>query len=355
MTLSRSRLLPVALVALGTLLRVLDAWFRQDVPGVVAAPDEMWSVQLAAGSWSDLVRLTAEDTHPPFYYVLLKLWFVAAPDTQISARLMSVAFSAAAMAYLYLLARRLFGETAALLAVASAALAPYQVYWGHLARMHAVLPLFALMIVEHTLAFLADGRRRDWALAAGGWILAVQTSYMALPFGLVWGVFVLMRTEAPWRRRAAILPTGLIGLATLVPWLAVLARQAQEGPINRAHFQHQVSPFLLYYHSMFGDMQPWASPQFGMLFLLGLLAFACVAVAGVRRVGRQWSIWALLLLAPTVPIVLHRAMGWTMAERHLLFAVPFFMAYWGAALEQAGRAVLERMRRVSRPGPRESH
>jgi len=339
----RSRLLLAAIVAVGVVLRVLDAWLRQDIPGVVAAPDEGWSVELASGSWSELVRMTAEDTHPPFYYALLKLWFAATPDTQLSARLMSVAFSAATLVYLFAFARRLFGERAALVAVACAAVAPYQVYWGHLARMHAILPLFALAAMHHTHAFLLDGRRRDWIAVAVAWVLAVQTSYMALSFGVAWGVVVLLTREAPMRRRLQILPTGLVGLATLLPWIAVVAQQAREGPINRGVFQQQVSPFLLYYHSLFGDMQPWAAPQAGLGFALGLAVFLGVVACGIRAVGPRWNVWSLLLLSPTVPIVLHHAAGWTLAERHLLFCLPFFMAYWGMAGERAFLAVRRRL------------
>ncbi|MDK2970302.1 MAG: hypothetical protein PWP23_57 [Candidatus Sumerlaeota bacterium] len=317
------------LLALGFGLRTIDIWLKPDIPGVVAAPDEGYSVMLATGTWTELFRQTAADTHPPFYYALLKVWFLAAPGTQASARFLSVLFSTGTLIYVFLLGRRLFGNAAALCALAFAALAPYQIYWGHLARMHAVLPLFVAMIIYHTLAWLEEGRRRDWLLCALGWVLAVQTNYMGLVFGAVWGVAVLAWSAAPWRQRLLLLPAGLVGLVTFLPWLRMVLDQVESGPMNRNFFQETVSPVYLYYHALFGVMHPYQPNQQGIAYVFFLL-FAILFVAGIAPVGRRPGLWVLLLLAPTLPIVIAKSQGWTLAERHLLFTLPLFMAYWGA-------------------------
>lgn len=346
----RAGLLLAGILLLAFALRTADIWLKPDIPGVVAAPDEGYSVALARLPWAELVHQTAQDTHPPFYYALLKTWFLLTRDTQESARLLSVLFSTATLFYLFLLTRRLFGLPAAWWALVCAAFAPYQIYWGHLARMHAILPLFVTMIVWHTVLWLEAGRRRDWVLCAIAWVLAVQTNYMALVFGPVWGVAVLVWTGACWRRRLQILPTGLIGLLLLLPWLAVLRSQVESGPMNRPFRQETMSPIYLYYHALFGAMQPWQPPQSGAAYGL-FVGFALVFAAGIRAVGRRAGFWVLLLAAPTLPILVAKWRGWTMAERHLLFTLPIFMAYWGAACHAASMRLLALTRRASPPRP----
>ena len=80
--------------------------------------------------------------HPPFYYALIKVWFSVVGASLIQAKLVSVLFSVGTLWLTWHPATRWFGRRAGLLALASAALSPYLVYWSHSARNLLVLPFF---------------------------------------------------------------------------------------------------------------------------------------------------------------------------------------------------------------------
>lgn len=321
-------------------IRLADLWLHPRTDAQLA-PDQGYTVDLARLGWSELIARTAADTHPPLYYMLVKLWYALTPDTLRWAQMLSLLFAAGSLYLTFRLARDLFSRPAGWLALVSAALAPYQIYWHQAARNHLLLPPAAALVVWLSYRLLERlreepdrGHRGLWLALCAAWVLAVQTNYMGLVFGVTWGAAFLLAERAPLRARVRLALAPLAALLTLAPWAAVLMRQAAEGPMNVPFFQETVSPVYLYYHAVFGTMDRYQPDQSGAWFVLGMLAFAAVAVAGGRAVGTRWSWWLLLILAPTLPIVIAATARWTLAERHLLFALPLFMAHWGAGLEQ---------------------
>lgn len=309
-------------------------------------PDQGWSIDLAKDSWGDILYLTAQDTHPPLYYFILKCWFLATGEpTLFSGQIFASIFSALAVWAVWELARELSGEPAAWCAAATAALAPYAVYWGHAVRMHSMQPLFAAMIVLFSARFLAAGGRAAWAVCAASWAMMINLNYMGFVFGAVWGLAFVILGEAVPRRRAVLAATPLPGLAVFAGWFPILRSQMAEGPMNINFFQETVSPIYLYFHALFGAQLPYQPPVSGIGSYMLFLVFAVVCVAGARRIGRRWWFWVLLLGSPTLPIVLASTSSWTLAERHLLFTLPLFYAYWGVALLEAWAVAREYVQR----------
>lgn len=342
-----------ALLLAGVLL-LAGAVRIADIPFHPFAPDEGYSVALAQDTWARLIERTAEDTHPPFYYMLLKVWYLFTPDTLFWAKVMSVVFSVAALGVMFAFARRFFDGRAAWVALLSASFAPYQVYWSHTARMHLVQPFFIMAIVYLSYAYLSRRSWWTWMLLALAWVGAVQTNYMGLVFGLIWGLAFLADRSSPLRGKLLFFATGLVGLASFLAWLPILLTQVAVGPMNAGFFQETVSPVYLYYHGVFGVMEPYQPNQTGFIFLVKLLLFAVVCVAGYRAAGKRWSYWVFLVLAPTLPIVLARVSGWTLAERHLLFSLPLFLPYWGAGVVALYDAARERLGRRADATPEAS-
>ena len=112
-------------------------------------------------------------------------------------------------------------------------------------------------------------------------------------------------------------------------------------------FQDFISPGSLYYHSVFGYMTH-LQPDHPLWYLIPAgLIFTLTVVTGIRPTGRRWSFWFLLLAMPGLPIIIAYARNYTLAERHLLFCIPLFMAYWGAAVT----SVISRLSSFSGKGP----
>jgi uncharacterized membrane protein len=70
--------------------------------------DEIFSVHAAEMDWGNLFRFIAQDLiHPPFFYVLLKIWMALGGESLLWLRLFPVFFSTAALLPFYFLCREL--------------------------------------------------------------------------------------------------------------------------------------------------------------------------------------------------------------------------------------------------------
>lgn len=199
--------------------------------------DEGYSVWFAHQPLPEMLRLTAEDIHPPLYYAGLSGWSRLFGLAPVALRLFSVLVGVLTVALIYPVGRWLGGRRAGLLAAALLAISPFHIFYSQEVRMYALVALWGV------LALGAAGRGLDvrsprptappGPAAADvrlGWLagyviamtLALYTQYYAgfLAAGLTLaGLWVL------WRRRARLgqiglwlLAQGVVALLTL-PWL----------------------------------------------------------------------------------------------------------------------------------------
>jgi len=325
----------------------------------LVAPDEEYTFALASGTWSDLVTETARDTHPPLYYILVKCVFAVTGPSPSAAKILTALATTLAAYLTFLLARVLLearlGRLPAWIALALSIAAPYQIYWGTAARMHPMLVPCLVAVLLLTYRVLDDERttRPRMIALAVAWVLALQLNYMALLLLPVWGIAVALEPAA-WKHRGRLLVrlalASLPGLALALPWtLLVVPAQVVHGPMRKGFFQEQVSPVFLYFHSIFGDMTPYQQPLDGIVGMALMLVFTIVAVLGYRTFATRWSLWWLLLALPSVPIVTAKLQGMTLAERHLMYALPLAMVYLGGAVSLI--AIASRRRAPSASSP----
>ncbi len=322
---------------LALVLRILDTQWHP------FGADEGWTYELASGPWDELVAKTAMDTHPPLHYALVKLLFLAFGNDIYWGKLLSVFFSVGTLGLTFLLARQWFGPRAALWALVFAGFAPHQVYWSHVARNHLLLPFFTTAIVYLTERLRARVCRRDLVLFAVAWIVAIQTNYMIFVIGFVWGIAYILVDRTPVRHKSLLALATVPGLILYIPWARVLLSHTRNSPMTIPFFQEYLSPFSLYYHAIFGSMTHLQAPQPPLLLLLGMAVFTAVFVQGARSAGRNLPFWVLIIGLPGVPILIAIVADFTLAERHLLFSLPVFFAYWGLCIDCIGRRLLSRI------------
>lgn len=193
--------------------------------------DEAQSLTFARMSLGDLPEVLRIDGAPPLYYALLHVWLQIFGDGVWTARALSMSLSIAALPPMWLLVRRLRGDTlTAAIAVSLLAVNPWAIRYAGEARM------YSLVVFEVLLACLAllRLRRRPEIPAAVG--LALISA--ALLYTHYWGIFLLatlvgMLALAAWRRPAerafaghALAALFTAGVAYL-PWVPTMLYQSE--------------------------------------------------------------------------------------------------------------------------------
>jgi 4-amino-4-deoxy-L-arabinose transferase-like glycosyltransferase len=186
--------------------------------------DEAMSAELALRPWGiTWGYLWGPEDHMTLYYVLLHLWVQVTgvlgwAPTELILRLPSILFAAAAATVLYLLGRRCWSRTAALLATTLYLLNPLQLFHAQKARSYS-LQLLLLCLAWYALFAILAGlpRQRWWWLLFG---VAMTLALYAQPFSALvlasqlaaYGVYLVV--PGPWR------PHARQGLRALVVTLA---------------------------------------------------------------------------------------------------------------------------------------
>ncbi|MCB0114532.1 MAG: hypothetical protein KDD84_10595 [Caldilineaceae bacterium] len=344
------------IVALGVALRALrldwqPLWW-----------DEGYSVYFATEPLLAMLRLTAEDIHPPLYYALLHGWLLAWGNaTPLTLRTFSILIGVLALPAFWWTARVLFPRRPGLAVWATLLLAisPMHIFYSQEVRMYGLELLLGLLSTGFFWRMMAQSpadspaesaTRRTWTRSRVLYALTttalLYTEYYAvlLPAAhLLWGVWSVRRDGGQLRR---LLWTGVAVAVLYLPWL-VYATPALlnyiPGKVVADADDPLSLPIYLWRHlSAFltGHVTPvsvdLARLQFGAVVAGALLLLIAASFAVRRRRKTTPSaphlspfafLSSILLLAFTVGFLLNLRLPFFPegGERVLFFVLPYFL------------------------------
>lgn len=335
---------------LALLAILLGMWWRFATLGDESIwLDEATSILLARLDPVDLIRTTAQDIHPPLYYLALHGW-LALGESEFAVRAFSALIGVLTIAGLYQLGRQLFSPQAGLLAAALLAISPLHIWYSQETRMYALVTLLTLLgsyglwralYGPHGVAPKATRRPHWWALFVLGMTAALYTHYHAVFMLLFQGAFVLVSAirgaisgRALRRSALAALAIGLL----FAPWLPVLLRQMATGgglwiseAIGHPTLRALIATWIDYNLGSLRSLYPiWLRRTAYGLLLLPLIAYGVSAIREWRRGHRadttQAYLFAALYAALTLGAVwLVSQIKPMYARRYLLLFLPGYL------------------------------
>lgn len=223
-------LLLILVVATGLRISYLEArslWF-----------DEAFSWRLVTFPLPEMIARDIADVHPPFYYVLLKVWTTVFGRSVMALRSFSVAAGVLTVGLVYGFTHYAFrSRLAALNAALLTALVGLQVQIAWEARMYTLGTVFAVLTAWLLLRTLREEKPR-W-LWAGAYGIAVALfayiHYFALfsifAQGLFAAAYLLVATRGrigevlQWRLTWRLAAAAVIAAACFAPWVPYFLQQ----------------------------------------------------------------------------------------------------------------------------------
>lgn len=155
--------------------------------------DEAFSITISQHGLFDLLRLVfLTDTHPPLYYLALKIWLLFG-DGETQVRILSAIFSIAAIPLIYLVAANIFeDERIGLIAATVLAFSPFQVWYAQETRMYAMLTFFVLASALFFFRALRYDNLLDWIGYILATVLALYTDIGAIWYIVAISIFFLL-------------------------------------------------------------------------------------------------------------------------------------------------------------------
>lgn len=304
LTLSRTQQVLLALIVVGTVFRLYL------LGGKSIWLDEAFSITISQRSLLDVLRMIVRtDTHPPLYYLMLKVWLLFS-QREVWVRLLSALFSIASIPVMYLLVKALYKDKrAGLLGAAILVFSPFQIWYAQETRMYAMLTFFVLTSAYFFIRALQTGLITYWLGYVVTTVLALYTDNGAIWYLVTLVVFSLL-SNWRFRHRAVGWLLSHIAIAFLytfwLPFFFMQTRQVTESFWLPPPSFQTVLGTLLDFHSY-----NFPLIEISLLYLAAIFVFAYIVP------GKSWqrqlaSLWLFLplgislLLSLRQPIFLSR-------------------------------------------------
>lgn len=282
--------------------------------------DEAYSIQLAKQSVSQLFALTAVDTHPPLYYLILKAWASIFGWSELALRSLSLVAFGGAVATGALLVKRMFGARIALVALGVMVVSPFLLRYGFEIRMYA-LASFIGVVATYVLVLAVEMKASAarWRLYVLYVLLVAAGMYTLYYMAMLWLAHVAWLVWREWRGRRSVkslLQTPWLiaygaAAALFLPWLPVLAQQMRGGALTSVA-QPMTLDNLMSIVSFYTVYQPvWRLGPFLSVLVVGAIIVIGWLIARTLRLanGAQRSYLVLLMFYTLVPITFLTLVG----------------------------------------------
>lgn len=266
------------------------------------------------------------DFHPPFYYLLMKLWVSLFGNSEISLRIPSVIFGVGTIYVVYLIAKKMFNGKAALMTASLTATSGLLIYYSQEARMY----MMAAFLVS-SLFYYAENKK--WFLFSVILAILGLTDYVAL---LILPVFWII-----YKKDFKILVKSHIPLVTVFGiWLPTFLVQLKSGSSLSGSLWWQILGIpniknfaLIPAKFILGRISFDNRIFYGLVLFATSILFA-YALCLVRKAPKQ--IWLWLFLPVILGILLSFKIP-TLTYFRFLFCLPALYILTSGALSKAGK------------------
>ncbi len=300
--------------------------------------DEAWTAVISQLPLAQIIEVTGQDFHPPFYYLLVH-GFIQIFGNSEWIRVLSTVFFILTLWPTYKLAKKLVGKTFAWVGTVLVAFSPILLIYAFEARSYGLLTMMSVATTYFFWHAIQEKKLKWWILYTLMAGVGVYTHYylwfIFASHGLFW---LVMKRDQFWRVFASYFAVLLIQL----PWIPTLFSQVKTvvgdywiGAINsRTHWEY-------FMRTSAGDfVTKWQAPV-AKLALAGVgLSLVAVWLKGQAKMGRKQGCrlpegYILLWFWWLVPVILPSLISFikpVFFYRYLVFtSVPIiFILLWGA-------------------------
>lgn len=317
--------------------------------------DEGYTMWLIKYNFAEIVERTARDVHPPFYYLISKIWVTLFGNSVFSIRFFSLLFSVGIVYLIYHIIKEIWSEKAAFWASMLVALSPFMVRFGQEARMYGVVAFFTTLATYFFVKYL-KGKDTKWLwYYVPAMIAAMYTQYYSFFVIISHWIILSLYTPGFWSlswskswRKIGVLDlrwwAANIGLfVAYLPWFPVAYRQVTRVSgsywikpewITERTIPNNVFQFItythfdkVYYSSLFGQALYW-------LLIIALLGSGYWLVKNKKNTSKVASIYIFGLLPMILVFTLSKLRTPVYQDRYFPFSAVALFALWGIFISE---------------------
>ena len=184
--------------------------------------DEGFSIRLAKMSLSEMIKATADDVHPPLYYMFLQVLYKVFGNHGITYHLSGFLPYAAIVVISATWVKKRFGITTASILVGFASISNNALIYNVEARMYSLAALFVLCAYLSLYEILHDNKDKYWYLLGIFAVLASYTHYYSFVSVALLYLGLIIHCFLDHRYIKKTIKLCLFSLIGYAPWFLVL-------------------------------------------------------------------------------------------------------------------------------------
>ncbi len=154
--------------------------------------DETFTKALITHSFGDVIKLLMNDSHPPLYFIALKIFTYISGITAFSVKLFSVLGAVCTLIIAYIKGQKIFDKKGALYFSFLLFTLPMLASYSHNVRMYTWTAFLITGVFIYSILFIRSGKKRDLFFLGLFSLMAVYTHYYGLLAIFCANVFVFL-------------------------------------------------------------------------------------------------------------------------------------------------------------------
>jgi uncharacterized membrane protein len=329
-----------------TSLVIIGLLFRVPYVGITSLWfDEGISFIAAQMTLSEITTNVVQSSHPPLYYLLLKLWFTMFSATETSGRILNVLLNVSTIPFIYLIADKIFhNKKTAFFSSAFFATNTFFIHHSLNLRMYPLLTLLSCMYVHYYLhTHNSDKQTSVWTLTLLATAL-LYTHFFSLLFLTAFIVHSFLYRKENTLVFKKTFKSILLTFISFIPWLFVILNDQNPGqgtlrplgadsnliPFSYLHSIHALQNFLFY------GIQHSSIVYFSSFLILSFAYIIYVKAQKEAALKKKFLILFFLILffVLGVPNFIYLAFPFFLSERTMIASLPFLLILlaWTASL-----------------------
>lgn len=306
---------------------------QESFQGQIVPPSDLLKFQQPAPDkgWDDTLNaLKGNAEHPPLYYLLARLWAGGFGSSIAAMRSFPAVTSLLVFPCIYWLSVELFAAPlTGWVAVAIAAVAPFQIHYAQEAREYALWTVAILLSCAAFLRALRLNTRSSWLLYSLTVALGLYTHILGGLVAIAHGLYLLLVRR--WQMIRPYVLAAIGGLVLFTPWLIVIfnnieqIHETTEGVRAELSIDSLLDRWLTNLNRVFLDIDfNFVQIEDANYLLLAIVLFVFVWL--VRR-SRPNAVFLIALIAGTVlPLLLPDLLLGGRRTGALRYLIPCYLA-----------------------------
>ncbi|MGE5438177.1 MAG: glycosyltransferase family 39 protein [Syntrophothermus sp.] len=196
--------------------------------------DETISLKFAEKPLLQLIYKTANDVHPPLYYVILHYWIKYFGSDEYGSRLLSVVFGVLLIIAVFFLAKYLFDDNVAIITSLLVTVSAFHIKYSQETRGYSLLALLSVLSFYYYLKFIDNGKKNavPYIFLSSMLIYTHVFGMFVLLIQFFYAVFLSISKKINFEKVKVILFNFASIFVLFIPWIFIFysqIRRVQKG------------------------------------------------------------------------------------------------------------------------------